>query len=240
MVLLVALTFYVWEFLVEIKVLDPLLVASPSRFLIEIPRVIMSPRFIEAFRDTIFNTAMGIVLSIPLGLFVGFVLGTLTHLRDAFSPYVLFLFMLPKIVILPLFMLLFGIGTTCRILFSAFHGFFPVCINAMEGVVSVKRSSLVAVARTMGASSYQIFGKVIFPYLLPTLMAGFRFGVSLCFVGAIIPELFLGGGVGGLIREYAVKFMPAMVFALVLVVGVFCAAVNLLLLCMERRAGRWR
>ena len=110
----------------------------------------------------------------------------------------------------------------------------------MEGVASSKRSRLVDVAKVMGADSYQIFRKVVFPYILPTLMAGFRFGVLLCFNGAIIPELFLGGGVGGLIQEYAVKFMPEIVFTIVSVVGLFCAAINWLLVGMEYRASRWR
>ncbi len=144
----------------------------------------------------------------------------LPGVRHFFDPLVSFLYSIPKIAFLPVFLLLFGLGHASKIAIIAFSGFFPVFIASRHAVLSVSPLLLWA-ARNMGARERTIFFRVIIPAAAPELFAGIRIGLAHAFVVLFAAEL-IGSKVGlGTIISYGEEWVR---FDLMLA-GIFCFAV---------------
>jgi len=233
----IAFIVLVWAYLVDNKTLDPFIIPHPLAVAYAIGRnyhVVLT-----LFGQTCFHAGMGFLLSISLGLTIGFLLAWSRSLHRILSPYILFLFMVPKITTIPFFLSFFGFRSLMRIMFAFFHGFFPICINTMRGMLQV-RKSLLDTAIVFGARPFQILREVVFPYTLPNILTGIRQSVMANFTGAIIAELWFGGGVGGYIKDNSVRFMPENVFSAVFIIALICIIINQSLLFIERKASHWR
>jgi ABC-type nitrate/sulfonate/bicarbonate transport system permease component len=153
---------------------------------------------------------------------------------------VLLLFGLPKMVMLPLFILFFGIGVTSKAVFGFALGVFPVLLNVIAGVRMVDPALLTA-AYAMGASRSDVLFKVVIPSAMPSIMTGLRLGMTQTVLGVLLAELYgASGGLGFYVAQYTQSFKPAFVFALFFAVAAIAIAVNETLRYLERRAGRWR
>ena len=140
-----------------------------------------------------------------IGAFAGIVLGLAAGIARKFdemlSPLVFLTYPVPKIVMLPLFMLWFGIGDISKILIIALACFYPTFINAYYGAKATPRI-LVWSARNMGASDAQIFRRVVLPGALPLVFAGLRVALALSFIVMFATEMINArSGLGHLIRE---------------------------------------
>src|SRR6185436_6767036 len=141
--------------------------------------------------DTLAKTAVAYALSVVLGVGGGILLGSMRRVRDALNPFVVALYGMPKILVLPWIVLLLGFGTTPAIFYGTIHGLFPILVLVMGGVRDVDRT-LVTVARSFGASTWQLYWKVLLPAIVPTVLAGMRLGIVFCLLGVLIVEMFAG------------------------------------------------
>src|SRR5262249_53395876 len=146
--------------------------------------------------------------------------GMLPGVRHFFDPLVSFLYSIPKVAFLPVFLLLFGLGHASKIAIIAFSGFFPVFIASRHAVLSVDRL-LVLAARNMGTPPPKIFFRVIVPAAAPQLFAGIRIGLAHAFVVLFAAEL-IGSKAGlGSIISYGEEWVRFdLMFA-----GIVCFAV---------------
>lgn len=143
--------------------------------------------------------AWGAVPAIALGL----VLGLSRPLRVALLPIANILYSLPKIAILPLVLLVLGIGETSKIVVTAFSVFFLILLNTVAGVQGIDRL-LFDVARDFGASRWQAYRTVAFPGALPLILAGCKLGLGFALIVVVGTEFVAAGarnGVGVLIWE---------------------------------------
>ena len=139
------------------------------------------------------GTLAGVVLGLAAGIARGF--------DDTVSPLVFLTYPVPKIVMLPLFMLWFGIGDLSKVLIIALACFYPAYINAYYGAKATPRI-LVWSARNMGASDAEIFRRVVLPGALPQIFAGMRVALALSFIVMFATEMINArSGLGHLIRE---------------------------------------
>ena len=139
------------------------------------------------------GTLAGVVLGLAAGIARGF--------DDTVSPLVFLTYPVPKIVMLPLFMLWFGIGDLSKVLIIALACFYPAYINAYYGAKATPRI-LVWSARNMGASHAEIFRRVVLPGALPQIFAGMRVALALSFIVMFATEMINArSGLGHLIRE---------------------------------------
>ncbi|MCW5774380.1 MAG: ABC transporter permease subunit, partial [Rhodospirillaceae bacterium] len=122
------------------------------------------------------------------GVLVGLGAGLVPGIRNFFDPIVAFLYSVPKIAFLPVFLLLFGLGHASKISIIAFSGFFPVFVASRHAVLSVN-PILVWAARNMGTPRRTIFFRVIVPATAPQLFAGIRIGLAHAFVVLFAAEL---------------------------------------------------
>jgi ABC-type nitrate/sulfonate/bicarbonate transport system permease component len=198
----------------------PRYLSSPSAILAALWELARSGELFAAVVASLYRVGAGFALGTAAGVLVGLGAGMLPGVRHFFDPLVSFLYSIPKIAFLPVFLLLFGLGHASKIAIIAFSGFFPVFVASRHAVLSVN-PLLLWTARNMGAAERTIFFRVIIPAAAPELFAGIRIGLAHAFVVLFAAEL-IGSKVGlGTIISYGEEWVR---FDLMLA-GIVCFAV---------------
>ena len=158
----------------------------------------------ELYRDaaaSLMRALPGFAVGTVLGIALGLAAGIARSFDEMLSPLVFLTYPVPKIVMLPVFMLWFGIGDLSKVLIIALACFYPAFINAYYGARATRRI-LVWSARNMGASEAEIFRRVVLPGALPQIFAGMRVALALSFIVMFAAEMINArSGLGHLIRE---------------------------------------
>jgi len=227
-----------WEGVARAGWVDPLFVPAPSAVAAALGRI--APSALAGLGDTLIKTAIAYVLSVVLGVSLGVAIGSVRPLREALSPFVVAVYGMPKILVLPWIVLILGFGTAPAILYGTIHGVFPILVLVMGGVRDVDRS-LVSVARAFGASTWQLYWKVLLPAIVPTVLAGMRLGIVFCLLGVLIVEMFAGvRGMGYVLGSLANGFRAAELFAATALVSAASIASVLGLDALNERLSHWR
>jgi len=141
---------------------------------------------------------------------------------------------------LPLFVLYFGLGPPSKIAFGASHGIFPIMLNVIAGIRSV-RPIYLACARSMGASWLQIVRRIVLPYVLAGLFAGMRLAMSVTLLGVMLAELYVStAGIGYFTQRFSNEFDATNLLALITVLAIMAVILNETVRRLEARFGRWR
>jgi len=158
----------------------------------------------ELYQDaaaSLMRALPGFAIGTLLGIALGLAAGIARSFDEMVSPLVFLTYPVPKIVMLPVFMLWFGIGDLSKVLIIALACFYPAFINAYYGARATRRI-LVWSARNMGASEAEIFRRVVLPGALPQIFAGLRVALALSFIVMFAAEMINArSGLGHLIRE---------------------------------------
>jgi ABC-type nitrate/sulfonate/bicarbonate transport system permease component len=146
---------------------------------------------------------------------------------------------MPIILFLPLFVLFFGLGPASKIALGATIAFFPVVINTIAGFAHVE-PLFMTVARSMGASDYNLFRHVLLPGALPVVLTGLRMGFTTALFAIIGSETLAAlSGLGHRIVQLAESMEMARMFAYIVFVIAIAALLNAIVSAVEAR-GRWR
>jgi ABC-type nitrate/sulfonate/bicarbonate transport system permease component len=220
--------------------MDPLFISPPSRVFSSLGSVWDTSGVPAALRITFFELAVAFAIAVTVGLAVGLAIGLQPFARMSLMPIVLLVYGLPQITILPLFILLFGIGAASKIAFGVTHGVFPIVITVVAGVQNLKPILLTS-ARSMGASRWQIFRWVIFPHMIPSFFAGMRLGMSGVLLGVLLAELYVStAGIGYFTQMFTENFDPTKLFGLIAILAAMAIALNEIVRRAEIHFSRWR
>jgi ABC-type nitrate/sulfonate/bicarbonate transport system permease component len=188
------------------------------------------------------GTEMGIGygMAIVIGLVIGLLMGWYTRFQYALDPFVNFFYSTPRIVLIPLFILWFGIEMQPKIAVIFLGALFPIIINTMAGVRNTE-AALLRVARSFGASDALIFRRVVLPGSVPFILTGFRLGIGHALTGVVVAELIAAKhGVGQLIAIASQTFQtPKMLAGVILIAGAGMLLTTLLQR-IENRFQSWR
>lgn len=227
-----------WEAVARLGWVDPLFVPAPSAVARALRTI--APSAAGLVGETLGKTLVAFVLATALGVGAGLLIGGVRDLHDVLNPFVVALYALPKILVLPWILLAFGLAATPAVVYGVLQGFFPICLLVAGGVRDIDRMPL-RVARSMGATSWQLYRKVILPAVLPAVLAGMRLGIVFCLLGVLVVEMFGGiRGMGFLLVSLANAFRAPELFAATALVSVLSVAVVLGLERLNRRLGHWR
>ena len=227
-----------WELAAQMGWVDPLFVPAPSAIVPALMRI--SGGALAGLADTLGKTAVAYVLSVVLGVSAGIAVGSVRLLREVLSPYVIALYGIPKILVLPWIVLLLGYRTTPAVFYGVLHGFFPIMVLVMGAVRDVDRT-LVTVARSLGATTWQLYWKVLLPAIVPSVLGGMRLGVVFCLLGVLVVEMFAGvRGMGYVLGSYANGFQAPELFAATALVSVASITIVLALDHLNEKLSRWR
>ena len=227
-----------WEGIARAGWVDPLFVPAPSAVAGAFARVGGSA--FAGLGDTLAKTAIAYVLSVVLGVGGGILIGSVRPVRQAVNPFVIALYGMPKILVLPWIVLLLGFGTLPAIVYGTIHGLFPILVLVTGGVRDVD-PNLLTVARAFGARRWQLYAKVVLPAIVPTVLAGMRLGIVFCLLGVLIVEMFAGvRGMGHVMSSLANGFQAPELFAATALVSAASIIIVLSLDALNDRLSRWR
>jgi len=189
---------------------------------------------------TLYETLVGHGIAILGGIAIGVLLGGSRTVGEIFEPIILAAYSVPKIILLPILLMLFGVGLTTKIANATIHGIFPVILNTVVGVREVNQI-LIKAARSMRASRWQIFSKVYFPSMVLPVFAGIRLGLGFAFLGSLLAEIFEAKvGLGFLVTHYYNTAQISKMLAVILFVFMLVIAINSGMKAIEAHLSRWR
>jgi NitT/TauT family transport system permease protein len=143
---------------------------------------------------TVYVTLMGFAWALVIGVGLGVLLGRMRWLELTLNPFIVATQVIPKVALLPLFVVWFGFGNTSKVIVAAILAFFPILTNTVLGVKSVDMGHR-DVMTSLNASRWQIFRRLELPSSLPYILTGMEVGIVLAIIGAIVGE-YLGGNAG--------------------------------------------
>ncbi len=234
----VTVALFAWEAAVRWGALDPLFVPAPSAVL----RVFgaTAAETLPRLGDTLIKTLLGYALAVGVGVPAGLLLGSRPTAHAVAMPYVVALYGIPKILILPWIALIFGIGFSTAALSAAVFAIFPVVVLVAAGTRDVD-PTLVTVAVSMGASRAQVGRKVRLPAVLPSVLTAMRVAMVFAMLGALLAEMLAGKrGMGFQMQRMALAFRAPELFAATAIVSALSISVVLFLEHLNQRLGRWR
>jgi NitT/TauT family transport system permease protein len=234
----VAVLVGLWEAAVRSELLDPLFVPAPSAVAGALGPSLATA--VPALVETLAKTLVAYACSVVLGVGLGLVIGTARDLHQVLNPFVVALYGLPKILVLPWIVLILGTGAAPAVFYGALHGFFPVLLLVIGGVRDVD-PALITVARSFGAGPGQLYRRVIMPAIVPAALAGMRLGIVFALLGVLVAEMFAGvRGAGFLLGAHANAFEAPELFAVTLLVSGVSIVIVLGLGALGDRLSRWR
>src|SRR5256712_2643943 len=180
--------------------------------------------------------ALAAFTAIPVGLLMGWYHG----FRHTLDPFISFLYATPRVVLLPLFIIWFGIGENSKIALVFLGAFFSIVISTTVGVRSLD-PSLLRVARSFNATDRHIFRTIALPGSVPFILTGLRLGIGHALIAVVVGELVAAqAGIGLRIAIAGATFQTAKVFAGVVVVASTGMLLTAVLSRLEARFDRWR
>ena len=229
---------FFWELAARFQCIDPLFVASPSQVASALPRIWGSAE--THLMVTLSEFFLALSLAALFGAISGLIVGSNAHLYDLLRPAASLGLVIPKVTLIPLFLLWFGIGKAAVVFYAFLSGVFPVFLNSMAGVREV-RPAYLAAARAMGCSPWEIYLKVVLPAALPVLVSGFFMGSVQVMIGLLIMEMAMARyGLGAWIYSLAVNFRTGELYAAVLITVAVSLSINLAFYYLSERLSVWR
>ncbi|MFQ0815730.1 hypothetical protein AVM02_09470 [Brucella anthropi] len=229
-----------WEAVVRFGLVNPLFTSSPSRIITTGYAMFADGTIFPHLAISGLELIVGYGLAIMVGVPLGILMGWYRRLNAAFDPILSALYATPRIALLPLIIIWFGIGLGSKFAIIFLSSVFPVLINTIAGVQTVDRD-YIKVARSFGANDRQLFLTVAFPAAVPFLLTGLRLGLGHALIGIVVGEMYAAqAGVGYLISVAGATFQTDRVmFGIILIATAGVALTNILRL-IERRFDRWR
>ncbi len=182
----------------------------------------------------------GFFIGSGLGIAFGLAAGVSRRFDETVSPPVFLTYPVPKIVMLPLFMLWFGIGDLSKILIIALACFYPTFVNAYYGAKST-RTILVWSALNMGAGRWRVFLRIVVPSALPQIFAGLRVSLALSFIVMFATEMINSrSGLGHLIQAAESSLRFDLMYVSLLTIAILGYAGDYLLRVTRGRLLRWQ
>lgn len=186
------------------------------------------------------SLAIGFGAALVLGIPLGLAMARSRTLAYVAGPYVNAMLSLPTSALVPLFMILFGLGAETRVAVVFVYSFFVIVVNAQAGAQGTD-PAFVEMARSFGAREPDVVRRVVLPSALPLLLAGIRVGVGRAIRGMVNGEAIISVvGIGALVMRYGRTFQMESLYAVILVIVSLSLVANGALLALERRLLRWQ
>ena len=226
-----------WEVSVRVLGIKEYLLPPPSRIWLEFNKragVVMSGAGVTTL-EILGGYLLAVVVSIPFALAVTYS----RFMRNAVYPVVVFLQIVPKIAVAPLFIIWFGFGYTPKLLIVFLLSFFPIVVSSIAGFKAVD-PEIADFARTTGASGWKLFAKIRLPQALPDIFTGMKVGAALSATAAIVAEFVASDkGLGYLLLQYNGNLDTPMVFAVIFLLSFIGLAVYYAVELIERLTIPW-
>ena len=230
----------VWQWAWSAGKISPLFFTGPSAVVKRFVEEWTMGRLKEDLAYSGTNFVIGVGMAIVAGVVTGVVIGWYKRLAMIFEPFLTALYSTPRVALIPLILIWFGIGIWSKVFIVFINAFFPVLINTIGGVRSTDRDLLRA-ARAYCASDWQIFTTIVLPGAVPFILTGVRQAVALGLIGVVVGEMFGGSqGIGYMVNYGGQTFQTDTVFMGVVIIALAGIVLTWLAERLERHFSRWR
>ncbi|WP_372825489.1 ABC transporter permease [Polaromonas sp.] len=229
--------FVLWELVCLVGGVSDLILPRPS----QIARVLIEkmPLLWPHTVQTLYTTLAGFVMGVLLGILIGVAIGSSKLAYDVAYPLLVGFSSIPKVAVVPLFVVWFGAGTVPAILTSMVICIFPVVVNVATGLASTE-PELEDVLRVLGASKRDILWNVGLPRALPYFFASLKIAITLAFVGTVLSETVAANrGIGTVMMIASGNFDVPLVFAGLFLLAAMGVALYALSSWVEQRMTGW-
>jgi NitT/TauT family transport system permease protein len=188
---------------------------------------------------TLARTLVGFAIAVALGVLLGLGIGSSRVVYRGLYPVLVGFNSIPKVAVVPVFVIWFGIGTIPAVLTAFLVSFFPIAVNVATGLATIE-PELLDVMRSLGARKRKILMKIGLPRSMPYFFASLKVAITLAFVGTIISEtVAANSGIGYLMMAATSNFDTPLVFAGLVVIAVMGIVMYALFAVIEQRMTFW-
>jgi len=220
--------------------INPLFLSYPSAIGRAFLQVVVTGEFQRSALGSLHVFAVGLSAALVLGIAIGLLMGRYRLAEYLLDPYVYAFDATPRVALIPLLLLWFGLGNSSKIAVVFLSGLFPVLMNTFSGVRTVS-AQLVEVGRAYGAGEGKLFTKVILPAALPFIMAGIRLAVGRALIGIITAEMFTAvTGMGALLVRYSSALATDKFFVPVILLALLGVILSNIIEKLQKRLAPWK
>ena len=232
--------FGAWEILTRTEILNPFYFPPFSKIIAKGIEQFANGMIWEHMWFSLKNFSAGFALAVVIGVIAGVPMGWYKGISRTFDPLLSGIYATPLIALLPLIIMLFGLGPMSKIIMTILAAVFPVMINTMTGIAYTDHR-LITMSRAFGAKDSTIFLKVSIPGSLPYIVAGMRVALGRALVYIVVAEQYGAAmGLGYLSSLAAQRFQMAAMFVPIVIIAALGAGLNELLKAAERRLEKWK
>jgi ABC-type nitrate/sulfonate/bicarbonate transport system permease component len=229
-----------WEVSVALGWVNPLFTSSPSRIFAAAFEMFRDgsiyPDLAVSAEEFVLGYGLAVVVGVPLGILMGWY----SRLNAVLDPFVNALYATPRIALMPLIIIWFGIDLSAKIAIIFLSTVFPILVNTMTGVRTMERD-FVKVARSFGASDGQLFKTVALPSSVPNLLTGLRLGLGHALIGIVVGEMYgASAGIGFMMQTAGATFQTDKVMVGILIIAAAGMGMTQVLRMIEKRFDVWR
>lgn len=233
-----------WELTSNLQWIDPFFYSSPSAIVMRLYEWATEGTTEGSLWYNLWVTMeealIGFFAGSITGVLVGIGLGRNRFLADIFSVYIKAINSIPRVVLAPIFIMIMGLGLASKVALAFIMVFFVVFANAFQGVREADRN-MIANARILGASNWQVTRTVIVPSAMSWIFASLHVSFGFAIIGAIVGE-FVGArfGIGQLISIAKGTFDAAGMYAAIILVMIVTLVAEMIMTLVENRLAKWR
>jgi len=188
---------------------------------------------------TLWATVVGFGLAVVFGLLLGLLVGWSRSIYAGLYPLMIGFNAIPKVAVVPILVLWFGIGFIPAVLTAFLISFFPIVVNVATGLATIE-PELEDVLKALGASKLDIMRKVGIPRSLPYFFGSLKVAITLAFVGTVVSEsVASNNGIGNLMLQAQAQFLVPLIFAGLVALAVLGIVMYWLMAVLERRMTAW-
>jgi NitT/TauT family transport system permease protein len=229
--------FLFWEIFVRLFDIPQFVLPAPSAIFAELWR--WRQPILENSWQTLMTTLVGFAFAIVIGGIGGVLLGSSRVVYDGFYPALIAFNSVPKVAVIPVLVIWFGIGTIPAVITAFLLSFFPILVNVATGIATVE-PELRDVLRALGATRRQVIMKVGLPRAMPYFFASLKIAMTVAFVGSIVAEtVAANAGIGHLMLVASSRFEVPLAFAGLIVTGLMGVGMYVICVAIEQRMTGW-
>jgi NitT/TauT family transport system permease protein len=229
-----------WEAAWQARLISPLFFSGPSAIAAQMAYTWTRGNLKSDLVYSGTNFLLGFAGAVVAGVTMGILVGWYRHLRLFANPILNALYATPRVAMIPLILIWFGVGMWSKVFIVFISAFFPILVNTIGGMRAIDQDLLRA-ARAFCASDWQIFKTVAIPGSVPFILTGIRQGVALGLIGVVVGEMFGGSqGIGFMVAYGGQTFATDTLFVGVVIIAAAGIVLTSLAERLERRFSQWR
>jgi NitT/TauT family transport system permease protein len=229
--------FALWELACVVFHISPIVLPRPSRIVTTL--VMDFPALWPHIVQTLYTTLLGFAVGIAIGVFLGVTVGLSRAMYNATYPLLVGFSSIPKVAVVPIFVLWFGSGTIPAILTAIVTCLFPIVVNVATGLATTE-PEMEDVLKALGANAWQVLWNVGLPRSLPYFFASLKVAVTMAFVGTVLSETVASNkGIGTVQVMASANFDVTLAFAGLFALALLGIALYAIFAVVEGKVCGW-